>query len=74
MAIFRDSTPDSPMYREGPQSYAPHWARPFRPNHALAVAVAAVEEQLRASRRAAKSAAQKPPSPTPPSLRRPPKP
>jgi hypothetical protein len=31
MAIFRDSTPDSPMYREAPQSYSPHWARPFRP-------------------------------------------
>jgi hypothetical protein len=31
MAIFRDATPDSPMYREGPRSYSPHWARAFRP-------------------------------------------
>jgi hypothetical protein len=31
MAIFRLSTPDDPMYREGPQSYSPHWVRPFRP-------------------------------------------
>jgi len=27
MAIFRDSTPDDPMYGEGPQRYSPHWAR-----------------------------------------------
>jgi hypothetical protein len=60
MAIFRDSTPDSPMYREVPQSYSPHWARPFRPN--------------RASQRAAKSAAGSQKPLTPPSLRRPPKP
>jgi hypothetical protein len=32
MAIFRDAEPDDPMYREGPQSYAPHWTRPFLPS------------------------------------------
>jgi hypothetical protein len=32
MAIFRDAKPDDPMYSEGPQSYNPHWARPFRPS------------------------------------------
>jgi Domain of unknown function (DUF1902) len=29
---FRFSTPDDEMYREGPQGYNPHWARPFRPS------------------------------------------
>ena len=33
MAIFRDAKPDDPMYREGPQSYSPHWARKFRPRN-----------------------------------------
>jgi hypothetical protein len=27
MAKCRLSTPDDPMYAEGPQSYAPHWTR-----------------------------------------------
>jgi hypothetical protein len=29
MAIFRDYKPSDPIYREGPQSYNPHWARQF---------------------------------------------
>jgi hypothetical protein len=29
MATFRLSTPDDPMYSEGPQSYSPHRARQF---------------------------------------------
>lgn len=32
IVTFRFSTPDDPMYSEGPQSYSPHWARPFRPS------------------------------------------
>ena len=27
MAKLTLSTPDDPMYREGPQSYNPHWVR-----------------------------------------------
>jgi hypothetical protein len=29
MGTLIDSKPSDPMYREGPQSYSPHWARPF---------------------------------------------
>jgi hypothetical protein len=31
MVTSRFSKPDDPMYREGPQSYAPHWARALKP-------------------------------------------
>jgi hypothetical protein len=27
--ISRRAGPDSPMYKEGYQSYSPHWAQPF---------------------------------------------
>ncbi len=26
---WRDAEPDDPMFKEGPQSYSPHWARTF---------------------------------------------
>ena len=29
MGTLRLSKPDDLMYREGPQSYSPHWARQF---------------------------------------------
>jgi hypothetical protein len=29
MGTLRLSKPNDPMYSEGPQSYSPHWARPF---------------------------------------------